>query len=63
MTRKKPTAEELATFLRQYGKKAQKGREPNDRWYHHNLEDALKRLKPEELDALINGEEDERLRH
>ena len=56
MATKKITSEEMATFLRQYGRKAQKGREPNDRWYHRNLEEALKKLKPEELDALINGD-------
>ena len=58
---KKFIAKEMGTFLRQYGRKAQKGRDPNDRSYDTNIEWMLKRLKPEEVDLLINGEEDERL--
>jgi len=54
-------ASELGTFLRQYGKRAQKGKEPNDRSYDPSVERYIKRLKPEELDVLINGDEDERL--
>jgi hypothetical protein len=52
---------QLGEFLRLYGRKAQKGCEPNDRRYDREIEVYLKRLRPEELDVLLNGEEDERL--
>jgi hypothetical protein len=58
---KKDMAKEIGTFLRLYGRKAQKGREPNDRPYDPAIEQELRRLKPEELDRLINGDDDERL--
>jgi hypothetical protein len=54
-------SKEFGTFLRLYGRKAQKGREPNDRPYDPAIERELRRLKPEELDKLMNGEPDERL--
>ena len=54
-------AKELGTFLRQYSRKAQKGKEPNDRRYDRAIEGRIKRLKPADLDVLINGDEDERL--
>jgi len=40
-------------FLRQCGRKAQRGTEPNDRRHSRHVEKALKHLKPEELDSLI----------
>ena len=58
---KKIIAKELGTFLRLYGRRAQKGREPNDRPYDPTIEHELPRMKPEELDRLINGDADERL--
>jgi hypothetical protein len=58
---KKIIAKELGTFLRLYGRRAQKGREPNDRPYDPMIEHELRRMKPEELDRLINGDADERL--
>ena len=58
---KEAIAKELATFVRQYGKRAQKGKEPNDRSYDPTIERYIKRLKPEDLDVLLNGDEDERL--
>lgn len=47
---KKIIARELGTFLRLYGRKAQKGCEPNDRPYDSLIEHSLRRLKPEILD-------------
>jgi hypothetical protein len=63
MARKNKAAisKELGTFLRLYGRRAQKGREPNDRPYDPTIERELRRLKPEELDKLINGDDDDRL--
>jgi hypothetical protein len=58
---KKAIAKEFGTFLRLYGRKAQKGREPNDRPFDPVIEQALRRLRPEELDILMNGDADERL--
>jgi len=63
MTRKNrgAIAKEFGTFLREYARRAQKGCEPNDRVYDRAIERELRRLKPEELDELINGNADERL--
>ena len=48
---------ELAIFVREYARKAQRGAEPNDRGYDRKLEQRMKALKPEELSALLNDEE------
>jgi hypothetical protein len=58
---KKAIAKEFGTFLRLYGRKVQKGCEPNDRRYDPEIEHELRRLKPEEIDRLMNGDDDERL--
>ncbi|WP_156434655.1 hypothetical protein [Bradyrhizobium lablabi] len=47
----------VSVFLQQYGRKAQRGVEPNDRRYSRDVEKALKRLKPEEFDLLIREDE------
>lgn len=53
-------AAQIGEFLRQYRRKAQRGIEPNDRQYSRKFEQKLKRMRPEELDELLNGfEEDE----
>jgi len=44
-------------FVRQYGRKAQKGKEPNDRKYDRKVELTLKRMKPEQLDELLRDDE------
>jgi hypothetical protein len=52
-------AEALALFSRQYARKAQKKKEPNDRRYDRRVEQRAKRMKPEQLDALLRqGDED-----
>ena len=56
---KRDLSKEVGSFLKQYGRKAQKGREPNDRGYDPEVENFLMRLKPEDLDRLINDREDE----
>ena len=61
MARKKNISNELGTFLRQYGRRAQKGREPNDRAYDRDIEKQLRRTKPEDLDRMMHGEGDDRL--
>ena len=45
--------------MQQYARKAQRGQEPNDRGYSRAIEVKLKRMKPEELDELLNGEQDD----
>jgi hypothetical protein len=51
----------MGAFLRQYKRRAHPGYDPNDRGYDREIEEYIKRLKPEDLDVLLNGEEDERL--
>lgn len=53
---KKKLAGDLATFLRQYRRKSDAPHDPNDRHYDRELEAKIKRLKPEELDALLRDE-------
>ena len=50
---------ELAEFIRQYGRKAPRRGEPNDRGYSREVEEKIKRMAAEELDRLLNGNEDE----
>ncbi|WP_226700440.1 hypothetical protein [Qipengyuania gaetbuli] len=56
--KKQRLANATATYLRQIGRKAQKGAEPNDRAYDRKLDDKLKRMRPEDVDALFRGEDD-----
>ena len=50
---------ELAEFVRQYGRKAPRRGEPNDRGYGREVEEKIKRMAAEELDRLLNGSEDD----
>ena len=45
---------ELQVFVQQYGRKAQKNTEPNDR----KVEQAIRQMKPDELDRLLRDDED-----
>lgn len=56
--RKKWMRANIGTFLQQYQRKAQRGVEPNDRHYDRDFEAKLKRMKPEELSHLMNGDDD-----
>lgn len=51
--------EEAGAFLRQYRRPTHPGHDPNDRGYNRELERAVKRLPPEELDRIMNGDPDE----
>jgi hypothetical protein len=53
--KKERLAAETAVYLRQIGRKAQKGQEPNDRGFDRKLDEKLKRMRPEDVDALIHG--------
>lgn len=56
---KETLSRQMGAFLQQYQRKAQKGQEPNDRHYDRGIEQTIRKLKPEELDALLNGENGE----
>ena len=57
--RKKKLNADLGNFLDQYGRRAHRGHDPNDRRYDRDLEEKIKRMDPEELDAIIRGEEED----
>ena len=48
----------VGTFLVQYGRRARRGLDPNDRSYDRDVEKALKQMKPEQLDQLVRDDED-----
>jgi hypothetical protein len=54
--RKEREAAAVRRFVKQYGRKAQKGIEPNDRRYDRKIEKVVKRMKPEALDALLRDD-------
>ena len=58
---KEAIGRQMGRFLRQYRRRAHKGHDPNDRSYDREIEQYIRRLKPEDLDVLLNGEADERL--
>ena len=51
---------QIGTFMRGYQRKARSGGwDPNDRDYDVGVEAALKRLRPEEADALISEDQED----
>ncbi|MBD2841459.1 hypothetical protein [Erythrobacter rubeus] len=48
---------DAAIFFKKTGRKAQKGVEPNDRGYDHEFQKKLRRIRPEDFDRLINGDD------
>lgn len=47
-------------FLQQYArKKSKNGFDPNDRCYNRTFEEKLKRMKPEEIQELIDDNDDD----
>jgi hypothetical protein len=48
---------EIARFLQQYGRKRQKGQEPNDRRYDKKIQREIDQLTPEALEGLLDGED------
>lgn len=51
----------LGSFVQQYGRKSQKGVEPNDRRYSRAIEEVVKHLPPEDLSELLAGDIEEPL--
>lgn len=56
-SKRRPSESDVLRFLRQYARKAQRGQEPNDRHYDRRVEDQIRRMRPEDLDRLIRGDE------
>ncbi len=56
MTRRKQRLiGEVGSFVQQYARKAPRHGEPNDRGYNREIELLVQKMKPEELDEIING--------
>jgi hypothetical protein len=47
------TAAEWRRFIKLVGRKAQRGREPNDRKHSKDADIALRRIRPEDFDRII----------
>lgn len=58
-SRRQRLAAEIATFTRQYARKAHPRHDPNDRRYSRHVEQLVKRMDAEELDSLLRDDEDE----
>ncbi|HEY5339062.1 MAG TPA: hypothetical protein VIJ85_12715 [Rhizomicrobium sp.] len=57
--KKELLAGEMHLFVQEYGRKAQKGIEPNDRKYSRKIEKKIrKHIKPRVLDTLLRDEDD-----
>jgi hypothetical protein len=47
---------EIGTFLKEYKRKAQRGKEPNDRSYDRDIETKIRSMAAEDVSKLIQGE-------
>ena len=52
--RGKKLRQEIRAFVQQYGRKSDAPHDPNDRRYDRDIERMVQRMKPEELDAIMN---------
>lgn len=59
LEKKQRLAAATARYLRQIGRQAQKGQELNDRGFDRKLDEKLKRMRPEDVDALFRDGDDE----
>ena len=57
--RGKKLRQEIRAFLQQYGRKTKGNFDPNDRRYDRKIEALIQRMKPEELDEIMRGENDD----
>jgi hypothetical protein len=57
--RKAKLRDEVITFLKQYERVRHPRHDPNDRRYDREVEKRVKNMDPEELDAILRGEDDE----
>jgi hypothetical protein len=51
-------AAHVQRFVTQYGRRAQKGVEPNDRRFDEKVERRVKQMKPDRLDQLLREDEE-----
>lgn len=51
-------AADLRLFVQEYARKAHKGHDPNDRHYDREVENRVKRMRPEELSRLLEDDEE-----
>jgi hypothetical protein len=51
-------AADAVKFIQQYGRKAQRGKEPNDRWLVKDMTRAIKQMNPADFDQLLRDDED-----
>jgi len=58
MDRKAREAADLQLFVQRYGRMARSRLDPNDRTYDRRIEQRVKRMKAEQLDALLRNGED-----
>jgi hypothetical protein len=56
--RKARKAAAVALYVKQVGRKAQKGVEPNDRRYDREIERQARRMSPLEFDALLRADDE-----
>ncbi len=57
--RKRKLKADLAKFAQQYARKKRPGKgEPNDRSFDLELRKLLRRMRPEDIDQLLHGDED-----
>jgi len=56
--RRNKLREDLSNFLRQYGRRGASPSDANDRHYSRRIEDQIKRMKSEDLDKLMRGEDE-----
>lgn len=50
---------EVGAFIRQYARKRYPGMDPNDRRHDREIEQLIRRMKPEQLDALMRAGEND----
>jgi hypothetical protein len=50
-------AADAAMFIRQYARKAQKNKEPNDRQYSREVAESIKHMNPIDFDRLLRDDE------
>lgn len=51
----------VGAFIQQYARKADPNIDPNDRRYSREVEGKVRRMRPEQLDELLHGSQDEDL--
>jgi hypothetical protein len=57
--RRKKLEANIGEFIRQYTHKHKNTPDPNDRTYDRKVEEQIKRIRPEELNRLLYGQEED----